>query len=131
MLQHPDALDDERVLQVSDSASSVDIDLWRRRPDVVAIRPVYPGSSFLDARFVSDGQVALLVGLPSPSGALSAMRELWLLAPATGRLARLGSATGREKREREQRGPRARAPRPAVSGDPGHGGLIGLLPARL
>ena len=51
-LQHPDALDDEQVVQVADTSASVDVGLWRRRPDVVAIRPVYPGASLLDARFL-------------------------------------------------------------------------------
>jgi hypothetical protein len=87
-LQHPDALDDERILQVADTGATLDVALWRKRPDVVAIRPVYPGASLLDARFLNDGQVALLVGLPSQSGTLTPKRELWLLDPSTGRLAR-------------------------------------------
>ncbi len=88
-LRHSEALDDERTLQVGDTATNVEVDLWRRRADVVPIRPVYPGASLLDARFLDDGQVALVVGLPPQSGTLNAKRELWLLAPATGRLARL------------------------------------------
>src|SRR5207253_345089 len=31
-LQHPDALDDERIIQVPETGVNVDIGLWRRRP---------------------------------------------------------------------------------------------------
>jgi hypothetical protein len=91
-LQHPDALDDERTLQVGDTAKTVDVGLWRRRPDVIALRPVYPGASLLDAHFLEDGRIALLVGLPSSQfspGAQPASRELWLLDPLAGQLARV------------------------------------------
>jgi len=91
-LQHPDALDDERIVQIADTGVTLDAALWRKRPDVVAIRPVYPGASLQDARFLNDGQVALLVGLPSLSGTLTPKRELWLLDPSTGQLARLNTA---------------------------------------
>ena len=56
---------------------------------MVPLRPVYPGASLVDARFLDDGQVALLVGLPAQPGASSASRELWRLDPATGQLARV------------------------------------------
>ncbi|MDQ6673808.1 MAG: PEGA domain-containing protein, partial [Chloroflexota bacterium] len=82
-LQHPDALDDERVVQVTGASASVDVDLWRRHPDVVALRPVYPGAALLDARFLNDGRVALLVGLPGQTGAPGLGQSLWLLDPAT------------------------------------------------
>jgi hypothetical protein len=89
-LQHPDALDDEQILQVADTGARVDAGLWRRRPDVVALRPVYPGAPLLDARFLNDGQVALLVGLASQAGTPRPNRELWRLDPVTGQLARVG-----------------------------------------
>ena len=89
-LQQPEALDDERTIQVAETGANVDIGLWRRRPDVVAVRPVYPGASLLDARFLNNGQVALLVGLPLRTGAASVSRELWRLDPATGQSARFG-----------------------------------------
>ncbi|MDQ6673823.1 MAG: PEGA domain-containing protein [Chloroflexota bacterium] len=88
-LRHPDNLDDEQTLQVTETAATVNIGLWRRRPDVVMLRPIYPGASLLDARFLNDGQVALLVGLPSHTGAATTGRELWRLDPATGQLARV------------------------------------------
>jgi hypothetical protein len=86
-LQHPDALDDEQTLQVAETGATVDVGLWRRRPDVVAVRPVFPGASLLDARFLRDGQVALLDGLPAGTGAPSVSRQLWRLDPTTGQLA--------------------------------------------
>jgi hypothetical protein len=65
--------------------------LWRRRPAVLPIRPIYPGASLVDARFVADGTVALTVSLPIPSAAAQppAARELWQLDPVTGSLGRL------------------------------------------
>jgi hypothetical protein len=87
-LQHPDALDDERIVQIAETGATLDIAMWRKRADVVAIRPVYPGALLLDARFLNDGQVVVLVDLPVPTGAPRPGRELWLLDPSTGRLAR-------------------------------------------
>ena len=88
-LQHPDALDDDQPLQVADSGARVDVALWRRRPDVLPLRPVYPGASLVDARFLDDGQVALLVDTPARSGATGTSRELWRLNPATTQLTRV------------------------------------------
>jgi len=88
-LQHPDALDDDQPLQVADSGASVDIVLWRRRPEVLPLRPVYPGATLVDARFLDDGQVALLVDTPARSGATGTNRELWRLDPATTQLTRV------------------------------------------
>ena len=65
--------------------------MWRRRPAVAAVRPVYPGAALLDAQFLNDGQVALVVGFSSQAGAAGASRELWRLDPATGQLARVGT----------------------------------------
>jgi hypothetical protein len=88
-LEHPDAFAEDRSLQVAEDGSVFNVALWRRHPDVVPLRPVYPGASLVDARFLDDGQVALLVGLPAQPGASSATRELWRLDPATGQLARV------------------------------------------
>jgi hypothetical protein len=88
-LQHPDALDQDQTLAIPESGATVSFELWRRRPDVVPLRPVYPGASLVDARFLDDGQVALLVSLPAQSGALSATRELWRLDAATGQPSRV------------------------------------------
>jgi hypothetical protein len=89
-LQHPLAIDDESIIQVADTGTSVDRVLWQREPDVVPLRPVYPGASILDARYLDDGQVTLLVGLPSNTEAPDTSRSLWRLDPATGRLSRVG-----------------------------------------
>jgi hypothetical protein len=91
-LQHPEALDDERTLQVGDRGVTLDVELWRRRPSVLALRPVYPGASLLDARFLRDGRVSLLVGLPSQRypGAQPQSRQVWLLNPASGQPTRVG-----------------------------------------
>jgi hypothetical protein len=88
-LEHPDALEDNRTIHIAEDGAVVDVVLWRRQPDVVPLRPVYPGASLVDARFLDDGQVALLVGLPAQPGAPSTSRELWRLDPATGQLARV------------------------------------------
>jgi hypothetical protein len=87
--EHPDAFEDGRPLYVAEDGAVVDIALWRRHPDVVPLRPVYPGASLVDARFLDDGQVALLVGLPAQPGAPGVSRELWRLDPAMGQLARV------------------------------------------
>jgi len=68
-LQHPDTLDDDQTLAVAETGARVEVALWRRRPEVVPVRPVYPGASLVDARFLNGGQVALLVGLPAQAGA--------------------------------------------------------------
>ncbi|MGI9149250.1 MAG: PEGA domain-containing protein [Chloroflexota bacterium] len=88
-LEHPDTLEDERVLHVAETGASVDVALWRRRTDVVPLRPVYPGAALVDARFLDNGQVALLVSIPARPGAPSASRELWRLDPTTGQLVRV------------------------------------------
>jgi hypothetical protein len=87
-LEHPDALQDDQPLRVAETGAIVDVALWRRsQPVVVPIRPVYPGAALIDARFLDDGQVALLVGVPTGPGEPG--RELWRLDPSTGQLARL------------------------------------------
>jgi hypothetical protein len=88
-LQHSDTLDDDQTLAVAETGAHVEVALWRRRPEVVPVRPVYPGASLVDARFLDDGQVALLVGLPAQAGAPGVSRELWRLDPSTGKVARV------------------------------------------
>jgi hypothetical protein len=85
-LQHPEALDEQQTLSVSNTPANVDVSMWRRHPDIVVIRPVFPGAPLLDAQFLKDGQVALVVGLPAQATARSSARELWLFDPATGQL---------------------------------------------
>lgn len=87
--QHPDALDQDQTLAIPEYGATVSLTLWRRRPDVLPLRPVYPGASLVDARLLDDGQVALLVSLPAQAGALGATRELWRLDPTTGQLSKV------------------------------------------
>ena len=90
-LRHQDALDVELSLDVPTDGLSVTVPLWRRRPDSLPLRPVYPGSDLVDARVLPSGQVALTVNLPGQAGTAPPVsdRELWRLEPATGGLARL------------------------------------------
>jgi hypothetical protein len=88
-LQHPDALDQDERLTVPESGAAVSFRLWRRRPDVLPLRPVYPGASLVDAHFLDDGRVALLISLPPRPGESGATRELWRLDPATGQPSRV------------------------------------------
>ena len=87
--QHPDTLDEDQTLTVAGTGAQVAVALWRRRPEVMPVRSIYPGASLVDARFLDTGQVALLVGLPAPAGASGASRELWHLDPTTGQVARV------------------------------------------
>jgi hypothetical protein len=93
-LQHPDALDQDQALVIPASGATVSLELWRRRPDVVPLRPVYPGASLVDARFLDDGQVALLVSLPAQPGGSGTTREVWRLDPATGQPSRVAIPGG-------------------------------------
>ena len=58
-----------RSIDVPADGTDLAISLWRRRPEILPMRPVYPGASLVDARFVADGAVALSVSLPGGSGA--------------------------------------------------------------
>jgi hypothetical protein len=89
-LQHPDALDDDLPIDIPDSGANVDVGLWRRRPDVLPVRPVYPGAVLVDARFLDDGQIVLLVDSPGRTGEAGSNRELWRLDLTTTRLTRVG-----------------------------------------
>jgi hypothetical protein len=91
-LHHPDTLDDDQALPAAEAEAHVKVALWRQRPEVVQVRPVYPGASLVDARFLDGGQVALLIGLSQRAGAPGAGRELWRLDPTTGAAGRRGEA---------------------------------------
>ena len=88
-VQHPDALDEDRTFQVGDAGASLVVNLWGKHPDVVAIRPVYPGASLLDARFLNNGQVALVVGIGGQTNVHDFSLAVWLLDPATGQIQKL------------------------------------------
>jgi hypothetical protein len=44
--------------------------LWRRKPDVLPFRPVNPGASIFDARFLVDGSPPNYPIVPQPLAAL-------------------------------------------------------------
>lgn len=87
-LRDPEALDVDQALAVADTGASVSITLWRRRPDVLPLRPVYPGACLVDARFLNDGQVVMVANVPGQMGGRNPTngRELWRLDPSTGQL---------------------------------------------
>ena len=88
-LDQPDSLAEQQSIDVADSGASVHMDLWQRRPQVVPVRPVYPGASLRDVAFLNDGQLMLSVGMPTQAAASIASTELWRMDPATGQLSRL------------------------------------------
>jgi hypothetical protein len=90
-LRHPNAIGAVRSIDVPAAGTDVAVSLWRRQPDILPLRPVYPGANLVDARFVADGTVALSISLPGGSSAAQpqSARELWQLDPVTGGLARL------------------------------------------
>ena len=63
-LRDPEALDVDQTLAVANTGANVSVTLWRRRPDVLPLRPVYPGASLVDARFLNDGQVVMVANVP-------------------------------------------------------------------
>jgi hypothetical protein len=82
-------LDATRDLDVPTQGTALDVALWRAQPTAVKLRPAYPGATIADARFLNDGRVAIVLQLPANGGAVSgqaALREAWLLDPASGRL---------------------------------------------
>ena len=83
-LEHPDAFEDDRPLHVAEDGAVVDVALWRRHPDVVPLRPVYPGASLVDARFLDDGQVALLVGASRSTWSIERQSRAVAIGPVNG-----------------------------------------------
>ena len=79
-----------RSIDVPAEGMDLTVSLWRRQPDILPLRPVYPGANLVDARFLADGTVALSVSLPGGSSAAQqSARELWQLDPVTGSMARV------------------------------------------
>ena len=85
-LERPDSLTEQETIEVAQRGASVHVDLWQHQPEVVRVRPVYPGASLVDARFLNDGLLALTVGIPTQVGTSDPSTELWRLDPATGQL---------------------------------------------
>lgn len=87
VLRHPDALDEQRQLSISNDLN-VSVSMWRRHPDAVQLRPAYPGASMSDAAFLADGRLALTMVMPGQIGSAvaSTLREPWIFDPASGSL---------------------------------------------
>lgn len=78
----PDGVDASYSVQASvDSGVVLDPLLWRRQPSLLRLRPSLPGATLLDARLLSDGQVALAIGLPARH-----QLQAWRLEPRNGAL---------------------------------------------
>jgi hypothetical protein len=98
LLRQPESIDAPLPLDVQAEGASVSVSLWRRKPDVVPLRPVYPGASLGDARFLADGTLATTVttGPSSSANTSGPTRELWHLDPATVNLTHLSSGSPSE-----------------------------------
>jgi hypothetical protein len=91
-LRHPNAISGVLSIDVPAEGTDLTVSLWRRQPDILPLRPVYPaGGKSRRCRFLADRTVALSVSPPGGSSAAQRQRarELWHLDPATGSLARL------------------------------------------
>jgi len=53
---------------------TLDEHLWRQRPDVLRLQPVFPGATITDVTFLHDGQLVLTVTIPSETD-----RQFWLV----------------------------------------------------
>ncbi len=77
-----------RIAARRNETVTLDAELWLQTPRVQRLRPIFPGATIADARFLADGHVILLLALPGDE------RELWLL-DADGLPQRLGPPEGR------------------------------------
>jgi PEGA domain len=91
VVHHKDGIDDTRNISIGPEGTDVDVVMWRRAPKVVPVWPVFPGANLIDARFLEDGSLTLLVGLPINTTAINplAVREVWRLDPSEGDASRL------------------------------------------
>jgi hypothetical protein len=94
-LRQPDSLDFFRPLNVPPQGSASSSDLWRRKPNVVPVRPVYPGATLAHEQFEQDGGLDLSVR----SGSVTTQNgpgpsELWRLDPLTANLTKWPGVSG-------------------------------------
>jgi hypothetical protein len=91
LLRQSESIDAPLPLDVPAEGASVSVSLWRRRPDILPLRPVCPGASLGDARFLADGRLTTSVttGPGSSTNGFASSRELGRLNPATGDQAHL------------------------------------------
>jgi hypothetical protein len=95
LLRQPESIDAQLPLDVPAEGGSVSVSLWRRKPDILPLRPVYPGASLGDARFLTDGKLTTSVttGPGSSTTASAHSAEVWQLDPAIGNLSHLSSGS--------------------------------------
>jgi PEGA domain len=93
-LQHTDVLEYKQTITAADTPISIEVNLWRRHPDVVQVRPPYPGVLLSDARWLDDGQLALAYETLRRPGAARSTSELWRFDPSTAQLERVASPAG-------------------------------------
>jgi hypothetical protein len=88
VVEHPDALEETRQVEVGPEGGALQVALRSRRPEATRLHPAVPGATTADAAFLADGRVALTMALPERqlSGAVGSLREAWLLDPSSGRL---------------------------------------------
>src|SRR5918911_1016182 len=64
--------------------------MWRsggRHPSAARLRPVYPGAQLVDAEFLADGRLAVVVALSDrqPGQPATVAREGWVIEPVAGK----------------------------------------------
>ena len=89
-LEGPGLIPRDQTVHVRDTGASVGAELWKLTPDVLPVRPAYPGATLLDGRFLDDGRLALLYATDTSTPPSVGSRELWTLDPATGEMSRVG-----------------------------------------
>ena len=81
LVHAPDSVDLAQTFEVSTSGAAVSANLWRVRPDVVPVRPVYPGAQMLDAQCIADD--SLVFRIDSGASNTTAAPALWQLSSPT------------------------------------------------
>ncbi|MBV9598129.1 MAG: hypothetical protein JOZ87_14825 [Chloroflexi bacterium] len=63
-LQGPDAIAETRQVEVPVAGTHLDLPLWRSHPIVQYLRSALPGAALINARFLADGRLGLVLQLP-------------------------------------------------------------------
>jgi hypothetical protein len=71
-----DAIPETRQVDMGADGARLDLVLWRARPTVQYLKPTLPGAALVDARFLDDGRVGLVLELPGGE------HQAWSLDPA-------------------------------------------------
>lgn len=87
MVTDPAAVDNQRQLNVT-TAMDVTVNMWRRRPVAMQLKPAYPGASISSAAFLADGRLALSMAVPGRAGNPwdRMLAESWIFDPTSGSL---------------------------------------------